>query len=200
MAIKRKKRTNRTLFYKLLKQDKFYRELYAGFSICDYKQAFNELSPERYVNKIFFNPKFVIHWSVNVDTSVILCRKKLEVIYSNFNVEDIYIYLKLHYQLNNHKNEVEYFYTLVDLINNLSFDYMNDMDFFPVYEKQYLVFGPVVHNKMNTISIARDFFYYNYSAPDLKAKHGFNFEDYHRKLKEIYQNELLPIDISLQSY
>lgn len=200
MATKRKKRINRSFFHKLYKQDKFYRELYQGAYSPNYKESINSLPRDRYISRIFFNPKFVMLWSIYNDASLDLCKQKLDVIYSNFNVEDIYIYLRLHYEMHKEKDEIKYFISLIDLINSLSEGYIDKFNGDFLLEKSYYVFGLTNYDKKNTINIARDFFYYNYSSADLRLKYNLNFEDYTRKIKEIYQNELLPIDISLQSY
>lgn len=200
MATKKKKKKNRSSIKLFSKQDKYYKIIYSGTFVAEYKNLINYLPKERYLSKIFFNPKFVLYWSFLTKSAYDTCKARLDAVYSNFDIDDIYTYLKLNHELNKHKEERNYLYSVFELINDLSVGYLiQDIEYLPE-PKRYFVYGPVMHNKKNTVNTARDFLYNNYSYGDLRNKYGFNREDYKRKMKEIYQSELLPIDISQRSY
>lgn len=202
MATKKKKKKNlrKASIKYFSKQDKYYKEIYSGTFVAKYKDLINHLPKERYLSKIFFNPKFVLAWSYYLHSPYESCKDRLDVVYSNFSIDDLYIYFKLNHEINKDKEERQYLNSLFELISDLAIGYTNKKDEYYVIENPCLVYGPVTHQKKSILNIDRDFHYYRYSSYDLKIKYGFNNEDYWRNIKEIYQLDLGPIDISQGSY
>lgn len=198
MAIKKKKYRN-TSIGRIIKEhnDKHYALIYKNAYVIKYKELFETLPQREYLSRIFFNPKFILYWSFLMRVSYQLTQRKLETVYSNFNENDLYIYLKLNHDLNKDKDERHYMYSIYNVIDSLYTGYEQPLEVRNIInQEQCLVYGFSNYYKKPLVNAARDFYKYDFSLYDLKMKYGYRSNEYIEKLKEIYQLDLCPIDIS----
>ena len=167
--------------------------------IPNYNQLFEILPKKKFLNSIFISPRFVktyaFFWSADFNNKI----KMLNQVFTYYDEDDLYQYFKINHSLHKDKSKYDYILTLFHLITDLHkysspnvFIDNNNEYCDPIYIYQQ---SPnVTPEKYN---IVRDLIYYGYSAKDVRIKFGYNPKNFKKILKELYQEELLPLDITL---
>jgi len=170
----------------------------------DYAKLFEALSPSQFVDLIFLTPilpRYISkRWKISYE-------KKVKDFYRIFNYhhkDDIYQYLKINHSFNKDKTKRKYVESLIGCIHEIL--ETTPTDFFLPLEDNLLappiyVYGHIYSSDVEPYSqvFANDVFE-GYGIRDLKAKYNFYTHQVKEKLKEIYQQNISPIDISLVSY
>ena len=168
-------------------------------NVPHYGELFEKLSKRDFLNQIFFNPRFArtycYFWDIDLDKKV----KTLYQIFAYFDEDDLHRYFEINHFFHKDKPKFEYAYTLFHLLTDLS-KYIS-VDEFDTLEDIYPSEPIYIYNQSPNVvpelnNIARDLFYYGYSLRDVRINYGYNPEYFKEVLKELYQEELLPLDIT----
>lgn len=166
--------------------------------IPDYKSLFEKLPKKIFLAKIFISPRFArtyaFFWRTPIESKI----KLLNQVFNYYDEDDLWKYFEINHSLHKDKSKHDYIFTLFHLITDLykySFEenlIENTFCSNPIFIQKET--DKVEPEKYNLI---RDLYYYNFSLRDIRIKYGYNSENFKKLLKKIYQEELLPLDITL---
>jgi hypothetical protein len=172
-------------------------------SVVHYSDLFEKAKDKDFLDLIFssnFIFRYSSHWNMMYGKVAV----KLLQVRSYFHDDDLYQYFKINHLLNKDKSKKSYEDSLFKLVTSLSLHVYidDDVNYLETNVSPEYIYGYELKSKLTpaSISFARDYFYYGYDFEDLKAKYGLRYNYLIKKLKEIYQLELLPVDISQASY
>lgn len=196
MAIK-KKNKKKDIF-----QIEIFKKAVRKNSNTDYASLFESLSPKQFLAFIFRSPHLArrkaMHWKVEYKKMIMDFIK----IYNYFNEDDLYKFFQINHELNRDKNQYEYlkslFHCTQDLIEQVPYEeflpLMEPVSKDPIYIYGFDKATPILSN------FARDYIYYNRDTQELRKMYSLDATPLYEMIEEIYQEGLLPIDISQRSY
>jgi hypothetical protein len=167
--------------------------------IPDYNKLFEKLSRKNFLIKIFVSPRFArtyaFFWASAIENKI----KMLNQVFTYYNEDDLYKYFEINHLLHKDKSKYDYIFTLFHLITDLhryssedNFSKLEDVYFSdPIYI--YRESSAIEPEKYNLI---RDLVYYGQAPRDIRDKFKYNSKNFKKLLKKIYQEELLPLDIT----
>lgn len=169
-------------------------------SVPHYGKLFETLPKRVFLGHIFFNPRFArtysYFWDINLDNKI----KTLSQIFAYFDEDDLYKYFEINHSFHKDKPKFEYAYTLFHLLTDLSKDISTE-EFVPLNDvypcNPIYIFNQSPNVAPEVANMARDILYNGYSIRDVRIMYGYNPEYYKDMLKMVYQEELLPLDITL---
>jgi hypothetical protein len=168
--------------------------------ILDYKVLFKTLSPKDFLKSIFFSINFTKQNCTKHKIDFTYRMQKVNQVFNYFHEDDLYKYFKINHEFHKDKSKLEYVNSLYLLMSDL-ISQIPSVEFYPL--ENNLIAKPIYLHQAKYIpqllNILRDFLDY-YDTEDIMKKESLLFFEYKAFLKEIYQKELLPIDISQQSY
>lgn len=167
--------------------------------VLDYKVLFETLSPREFLGDIFFSHHFTVFNCIKHKIDFKYRFKAVNRVFSYFHEDDLYRYFQINHSLHKDKSKYEYINTLCTLMSDL-IDQTPSIEFTPLEDQAatptYVYYDKELPKLSN---IARDF--YGHSEVKLiLRKEVLQFKEYKEHLKEIYQRELLPLDITQQSF
>jgi hypothetical protein len=167
----------------------------------NYKEMFETLPPKQFLGCIFFVPNFARLLSIRMKASYENKVRELSHLFNYFHEDDLYEYFRLNHVLHKDKSKEDYLYQLFILIYDLLKDISLE-EFEPLEFEQYA--NPIYiynsHYSSELLNITRDVLIYGFYSQEVRKKHTLTYDVFIESLKEIYQEGLLPLDISMQSY
>ena len=168
-------------------------------SMPDYSKLFETLPKKEFLFKIFFNKRFAeifsCCWDINLENNI----KKINQIFAYFHEDDLYKYFEINHSIHKDKPKLKYLFCLFQLLTDLH-DSTSAQDFIELEDiyfsnSIYIYYQyPKVIPELGNIS--RDILYYGYTPRDARDNYGYNSKYFNKVLKKIYQEELLPLDIT----
>lgn len=167
----------------------------------DLKHLFNTQSPRDFLRTIYYSEHLFKYYCVKNKMNYEVKRKIFNQVFTYFHEDDLYMYFKIHYNLNKDKSKFDYVFSMYTLFSDL-INQIPKEDFVPLEEEIPSPPIYVDHAKElpASINFARDFLYYYSKNHDLARKEEKHIYVIGDLIKEIYQKELFPIDISQYSY
>lgn len=165
-----------------------------------YGELFEKLPKRSFLGHIFINPRFARtfanYWRVNLDSKIDL----LHQIFTYFDEDDLYRYFEINHSFHKDKSKYDYAFSLFRLLTDLSQDISTE-EFVPL-EDIYPADPIFIFNESPDVipevaNMARDLLYIGEKLKDVRIRYGYNSENFKKMLKAVYQEELLPLDITL---
>jgi hypothetical protein len=169
-------------------------------NIPNYSQLFEKLDRKAFLDHIFINPRFAktfsFFWKADLDNKT----KQLHQTFTYFHEDDLYKYFEINHSFHKDKSKYVYTFALFHLLTDLYQD-ISVEEFVPledVYTSQpILIFNQSSKSIPELVNITRDLLYIGKSLREVRSEYGYNSKYFKQVLKKIYQEELLPLDITL---
>jgi hypothetical protein len=169
--------------------------------IPDYKDLFNHLPRKQFLGSIFLRSSFIIRMATRFNMNPLPLTKNFNQLFNYYHEDDLYQFFKINHSLHKDKSKYDYLFTLYLLIADLYRDIPSDefVEYkYNIQAKPEYVYYSNTYPELS--NIARDFFEYGFHRGEIKERYGVDFITFQKRILGVYQEGLLPLDITLQSY